>query len=260
MASYKLEEHIKTKLEERKLSVSTDAWEVLQKRLDDTNKSKTNRKGFWWLGIAASLVGVLIMVNMLTKTDNQIVEPTLVETDALEELKDEQVVESKMEVDNAVENRKQQPENANEPSVVVIQESKMVKQTEEQVVINNIPEIKVSVVQRGEFIETNKLEESQPKEVVSLEDQKVKDVVAKILELQQSNEVVTDTQIDSMLNAAQMELQKQRIYNENTNKVDAMALLQDVEFELEKSFRDKVFEALSSSYKSVKTAVVERNN
>ena len=46
----------------------------------------------------------------------------------------------------------------------------------------------------------------------------------------------------------------------NTRTVDANALLQDVEEDLQQSFRSKVFEALQSGYESVITAVAERNN
>ena len=52
----------------------------------------------------------------------------------------------------------------------------------------------------------------------------------------------------------------QKLYNEATNKVDANALLQSVEDDLEQSFRAKVFDAIKSGYESVKTAVAERNN
>ena len=42
--------------------------------------------------------------------------------------------------------------------------------------------------------------------------------------------------------------------------VDAEALLENVEAELDQSFRNKVFEAIKSSYNSVKTAVAQRND
>ena len=53
---------------------------------------------------------------------------------------------------------------------------------------------------------------------------------------------------------------KEKIKNTNTQTFDADALLQDVEADLQQSFRAKVFEALKSSYETVKTAVAERNN
>ena len=50
------------------------------------------------------------------------------------------------------------------------------------------------------------------------------------------------------------------MYNEKTGVVDARLLLENVEADLEKSFRDKVFEALKSNFNFVKTAVAQRND
>jgi hypothetical protein len=86
------------------------------------------------------------------------------------------------------------------------------------------------------------------------------EVVAEIKQLQTNESSVSDEEIDSLLKQAQREILKQQIYDETTRTVNADNLLQDVEMELEQSFRDKVFEALKSSYSSVKTAVAERRN
>jgi|GEM_PF-6899774 len=72
---------------------------------------------------------------------------------------------------------------------------------------------------------------------------------------------VTDADIDVLLKEAQKEIIRNRIYNKTTSVVDANALFQDVEAELnQSSFRNKVFEALKSSCNSVKTAVAHRND
>src|SRR5690606_38633788 len=68
----------------------------------------------------------------------------------------------------------------------------------------------------------------------------------------------TVTDIDSLLKKAQQNLAK-NTHNKNKT-IDAQALLQDVEEDIEASFRDKVFETLITGYKKVKTAVVERND
>ena len=64
--------------------------------------------------------------------------------------------------------------------------------------------------------------------------------------------------LNSLLLKAQDEIHSREILN--TKKVDATALLNMVESELETNFRDKVFEALGDGYEKVRTAVVERNN
>jgi hypothetical protein len=64
--------------------------------------------------------------------------------------------------------------------------------------------------------------------------------------------------VEALLNNARREIETQRILN--NPKVDATALLEDVEWELEKSFRDKVFDALGEGFQKVRTAVTERND
>ena len=85
-------------------------------------------------------------------------------------------------------------------------------------------------------------------------------MVVEIKQLQTENTVVSETELDSMLKQAERDILKHRLKNENSNTVDANALLQDVEADLEQSFRAKVFEALLNNYETVKTAVAKRNN
>ena len=52
----------------------------------------------------------------------------------------------------------------------------------------------------------------------------------------------------------------EEMMDEIANVVSAEDLLLSVEDDLEKSFRTKAFEALKSSFETVKTAVADRNN
>ena len=95
---------------------------------------------------------------------------------------------------------------------------------------------------------------------MSFEDSKVEEVVAKLREIQQTNKDITVEEVDALLANAQREIKNQRILFEATQKVDAAALLLDVELELERSFRDKVFDVLGDGFQKIRTAVTERNN
>ena len=75
-----------------------------------------------------------------------------------------------------------------------------------------------------------------------------------------NKDLVTDLEIESLLKNAQKDITLQRINKENIITVDANSLLQDVESDLDLSFRDKMFNTIISSYNTVKTAVVERND
>ena len=86
---------------------------------------------------------------------------------------------------------------------------------------------------------------------------KVDEVVASVKKLQENKTEVTANDVEALLNNARREIQTQRILN--STKVDATALLLDVEWDLDKSFRDKVFDALGEGFNKVRTAVTERN-
>ena len=76
--------------------------------------------------------------------------------------------------------------------------------------------------------------------------------------LESKNTEVTDTEIDSLLRQAQREILEDKIFGKD-NTVDAIALLADVEKELDKSFRDEIFDALKDGFIKVRTAVADRD-
>ena len=59
MAPIKFEEQLKEKLEKRTIQPSPEAWKKLSVRLDDQGNNK-NHRGYWWLGIAASITGIIL--------------------------------------------------------------------------------------------------------------------------------------------------------------------------------------------------------
>ncbi|PHQ62576.1 MAG: hypothetical protein COC08_00130 [Maribacter sp.] len=70
---------------------------------------------------------------------------------------------------------------------------------------------------------------------------------------------MTDAEVDSLLRKAQEEILANKIFGEDYS-VDAMALLNEVEDELDQSFRDQIFETLKIGFLKVRTAVANRNN
>src|SRR5690606_27263523 len=95
-----------------------------------------------------------------------------------------------------------------------------------------------------QLVETTNIGMEQPKQelVNTFEDEKLKEVVAQIQELKNANDVVTEDEIDALLKEAEKAIFKEKIKSANTQTVDADALLQDVEADLQQSFRDRVFE------------------
>ena len=100
----------------------------------------------------------------------------------------------------------------------------------------------------------------KPESVLNYEDIKLQEVVTQIQELKKANNQVSDAEINALLARAQKDITLHNLYNENTKNVDANSLLQDVEADLEQSFRERAYKAIKSGYNFVKTTVAERNN
>ena len=241
MAPIKFEENIKDKLEKRTIKPSADAWQTLASRLETKNNKKKSPY-YLWLGVAASIVAIMFIASQLfvNKNNTTIETPVIVNTnkETIKKIESENVLHKKDVLTNNVEKESVKELNIKTAKPEKTEVAKLTKQKEEKTVL--------------------------PKEVIvnktSFEDLKVQQVVAQIQGLKDKGESVTDKDIDALLDQAQKEITLQNIYNETTKTVDANALLQDVESDLQQSFRDKVFNALKSSYNTVKTAVAERNN
>ncbi len=263
MAPIKLEEHIREKLQERELHPTPQAWEKLAEQLEPSEEKKNN--GYFWWAIAAGLAAMLLVGSLLF--DGGI--------DGDEE--GSQIVnESPVPVVN-------EPENNTELA------SETPQVPEELDSETNIPEEEILLTE-DVAMETNgtseakKIRKEQPVEKVedkmiakvtgeipnedlkketsnaSFFDEKVNEVALAVQKLQNDKGEVSPEEIDDLLQKAQRDIRNRRILDQQTNKIDAAALLEDVEWELERTFRDKVFDALGDGFKKVRTAVAERNN
>ena len=84
-------------------------------------------------------------------------------------------------------------------------------------------------------------------------------VVAQVDAMESEGALVTDAEIDSLLQQAQEAIaQKRRVTSEG--RVDAMALLDQAEFELDRSFREDIFEKLKSGFNKVRLAMAHKND
>ena len=262
MEPNKFEESIREKLQEREIQPSEDSWSKLNARLGKPEKKKSY---VLWYAVAASLVSVLVIGSLLF-TKNEVI------SDA------ENLVEAPVNKETIVSEKQpefiQQETNSEK---IAAEETTKIEQKKKQQVPNkqlatqNIqPEESVEISpEKEEAIaktETNFKEQSIPKDKVVNKtnerfiENKVDEVVAQVKEIQSKNNKVTPEEIDALLANAQRDIKTRQILNPETQKVDAAALLLDVEMELERSFREKVFDALGDGFNKVRTAVVERNN
>jgi len=89
--------------------------------------------------------------------------------------------------------------------------------------------------------------------------EKAREVVAQVEYLEGQRQQVTEGEVDSLLRAAQQQILGERIFQDE-GAVDALALLAEVEGELDASFRERVFDALKAGYLKMRTAVAQRND
>lgn len=279
MAPLKFEDNIKDKLEQRTIQPSDAIWERLDQELDAKSGQKKVKK-YWWMGLAASIVGVLMTTTFFTNSsdslkpsNNQLVEVTNEKNDSkqsedidvvnIDALKEEEIIANK-ETTEAIEKEINTPitkKNKEER----IQNKKSLRSTiatiesVQKVHENSEEDTKIVIAEKSEVI-THPIKEIEEALEINkgVIDNKVSDIVAQVEQLEQNNKVVTDEEIEALLLKAQHEITTQQILQSNT--VNASALLLDVESELDESFKDRVFEALKTGFEKLKTTVAERDN
>ncbi|WP_053992063.1 hypothetical protein [Mangrovimonas sp. TPBH4] len=266
MAPIKFENDIKETLEKRAIQPSPASWDKLSNRLDaETAKHKYRNKRFWWMGIAASLVGIFLVSSLFFKKDRiKIDTPTVVEVE--QETSPKHKEETKVVVMEPEADENVSVNNGEEETIKDLIKSEISKSETVAKVVKSEPSYEKSKLDNSLPLNESPIEQNvavkdheEGSENLEPLELKVQDVVTQITELVAQNTEVTDREIDSLLQLAEMEIQQKRLYNESTRTVDANALLESVEMDLEHSFRDKVFKALKESYVTVKTAVTQRN-
>ncbi|MBJ6366567.1 hypothetical protein [Snuella sedimenti] len=245
MDPIKFDEHLKGKLENRRVKPSTESWSKLSSRLE-AKEAKPNA-GRSWLFMAASIIAVLLVATQFFNNNTETIkvlpsiEPTkaVIVEQANEEVKTLNKDVNDVEVDQLVKDTPVIEQGIDEVNTIVALEDKIVAKEEQKIEAVS----KVAVVENLTF-----------------EAQKIQDLVVQIHTMKNENKEVSDDEIEALLQQAEKEIKLKRLQDKSFQKVDAIALLEDVEAELDQSFRTKVFEAIKASYNSVKTAVAQRNN
>lgn len=262
MAPIKFEDNIREKLQERELQPSAKAWEKLSGRLGEPKKKE--RSITLWYAVAASIAALLVIGSLVFSPSERASEALVLEDNPSEEVNENNspelvempTVTEELAVENTPSEEKEKANTKTETKVIQNKRDLMVTQN------NSQKEDKTKLIAEND---TPQKKEASLNEAIQFSEatyinSKVDEVLAKVNAMQQENASITPEDIDALLAEAQREIKTQQILNRNTNKVDAAALLMDVETELDRSFRDKVFDALGESFQKIRTAVIERNN
>ena len=252
MVPNNFEENIKDKLENRTIQPSNEAWSKLKNRLDETQEPKNN-KPFFWIGLAASIVGVLFVVSQFFgDAQKEQIEPAIViNPEVISNSENNPIVVNEPQIkQEPANNQKEREEVKLTPVIEQVKPQNVQKDIKSEVAIINETKIVVDTLKNLDL----------KKSTLSFEDQKIQDVVAQIQVLKDNKIDITDADLELLLKKAQQDINTAKLYNEQTGIVDARALLEDVEADLDRSFRDKVFKALKENFNFISTAVANRNN
>lgn len=239
MAPIEFEKQVKEHLEERRIKPSEKAWKKVAAEI----RSEPGRRKSAYLpyAVAATLVGVLLATVWILKDSDK---PGLDGMPLVEQ-----------PASNA---------SMSEPGTTTeIVPSLTVEQTVQEEAAADSQTNFEGTVNKDKELVLQTQESSSPKDLPKnsndvLVDVKISEVVAQVKLLEDNEEAVTDAEVDALLRTAQQEILADRKLQAADN-MDSAELLAGVEDELEKSFRDQVFEKLNQGYIKVKTAVADRN-
>ncbi|MDC6365832.1 MULTISPECIES: hypothetical protein [Flavobacteriaceae] len=239
----KLEKHIKENLEKREIKPSADSWEKVAAQLNV--KDNNPRKNRYLYAVAAVFVGVVLVSALFFKEDN----PT---EETIEVVKTEEQLEQTDTLKKEIKNAEIKLSEKN--AVAQSKEESDKKIIEDVGLDDSFEDVQVVQVETDQDHNELLLEESD-----DLIAQKVQEVVAQVQLLESINPEVSDAEVDSLLRAAEQQILSERVFVQS-GSVDAMALLTEVEDELDGSFRNQIFDALKEGYFKLRTAVADRNN
>ncbi len=242
----KFEKHIKKHLKEREISPSERAWDTLSEQLPKAGAKKKNK--FLWYSVAAAFIGVLIVSTLYVKRNQAPTEMPI------------EVVEKSQEINVPENDRDVMVPMKEEDKLVVVKKSEIKKAKAPIEVLSKTAikdEPKFAVLDKDKI--TNESSDMVKTKTEELIDAKIAELATQVQFLEGADIQVTDAEVDSLLRKAQREILADKIFNEK-GKVDAMALLDEVENELDQTFREQIFESLKTGFLKVRTAVADRNN
>lgn len=261
MAPMKFEEHVKEKLDGREIKPSAGSWDKLNSRLNKAEK-KSDRK--WWFSAAAAVLAILVSSLLFVNQQNDISAPIAdnpIDKDVQEKpevnegTKPVQVASEQNTEEKSSESARSEiikPKSNNSESAIVQNDRSANNQRSQSVQSNSA--IKREVLEPVE-IEPIQLAESENDRLVN----KVQKVLEMMVNGEKSVEDYTETEVDALLAQATSEIRNEKILGQQ-GVVSANALLTDVEFEVDQSFRQEVFDFLKEEFLKAKTAVATRND
>jgi hypothetical protein len=243
----KVEKHIKEQLNNRVITPSEAAWEKLSGQLPKADKKKSNT--FVWYSLAASFIGILLITTIYLANQDELENTEIEVVDAPKEPitipKSEEVLSEKYNVEEQLVEAENEVKTTKE-TFSVKQDFSAIKDKSEFVVVQKTDKIDIE----------SKAVQTKTEELI---DAKIAELIRQVDIMEDNNLQVTDLEVDSLLQNAGKEILSDKIRDQG-GKINAMALLDQAESELDQTFRAQIFESLKEGFLKVRTAVADRNN
>jgi len=233
------EKDFREKLNQRTIEPSNKAWDRLDAMLSIAEE-KQPKKNYKWLYIAASIVGFLLVGTFFF---NQ-------EKDSVETPKNNVVIEEVTKKDSAVKPNINRMESGK--IEIATSEKLTIKRTNKKEANNNSD---VSVQKSDQLIknEKNQIAESS---IIIKNNQEKQSINNQIPIVENSK----NESVDQLLNSAEKAVVAENSAKPKSKiKVNANDLLNQIDGELELSFREKVITKVNKNYQTVKVALANRN-
>ena len=250
-----LDKQIKENLEARKISPSAGSWDKLSSQLENQDKKKVNYK--WFIGIAASFLAGILIASLFGnggETEIKVVNTPQSDASNFKPVKKENIFSKEIEGELVYDSKQlkeivgELPESKPKVSEVVSTEKSNIKVRNNQAK-SSIAEHKKTLSPQNKNVESRALLAARDSEEL----ENATDILdASPKELAQVNE----QEVDALLEKARRSV-RLRQFNNPYARVSSKKLLESIEVENKDSFKEKIFLALESGFKHVKSSVIK---
>jgi hypothetical protein len=252
---------IKDILEARRIEVSENSWDKLAGKLDANDRTQQRKK--FYLPYVASLavlisVVIVMLLNSDTVEETQIADTEKTTKSIITKENTQPIVipQKEEKVENILEEDTQLAVEDNTPKIIkeVEKKTEIIQKTDKELAT----ELQQAVAIQEKIIPQKIETVIQEKEAVLAEDEALKESILAILK--EEKVTVTNAEIDLLLQQAQQSLKELDVQEtiDYTNFATADQLLNEVEYELDMSFKQRVFEIVKRNYKRTRMADIDR--
>lgn len=242
MEPTKIENQFREGLKNHEILPSAAAWDRLDAMLADAEKPK---KSFNWLRLVACFIGIVIISSVFYFQS----EPLMDKNSSIE------VVETKPNIAPSTKNNQIQKTEKNEVAII----TEKVFNQNPQVKKSSAIAIKIATKITGVQSSSQPINQIKTQEVAIVPN-KIEKPADDVQQKSQQQKYIDATALLSEVENKSISPKPVLNLVKTTYKMEAKALLSQVDGELDQNYRETVFQKIKKNYQTVKVAVSERNN